>query len=152
MPYSNLPTQAALESINEVSHTPFWLDDPQRPQPEPELSRDISTDLLIVGGGFTGQWTALQAREEDPSREVVLLEGSEIASGASGRNGGFMDESITHGMQNGLARWPAEYPKLLALGMDNLDSIEATVRRLKIECDFIRVHNWNSEFGDFDNY
>jgi glycine/D-amino acid oxidase-like deaminating enzyme len=139
MTYSNHPTAAALRSIREVSHTPFWLDDPLRPQPEPALTRDLSTDLLIIGGGFTGLWTALQAKEEDPSREIVLLEGNEIAYGASGRNGGFVDESITHGMQNGLARWPEEFPTLLALGMDNLDSIEATVRRLNIDCDFLRV-------------
>ena len=138
MAYSNTPTEAALRSINEAGHTPFWLDDPQRPHSEPELTQEISTSLLIIGGGFTGLWTALQAKEEDPSREVVLLEGSEIASGASGRNGGFVDESLTHGVQNGLNRWPDEYPKLLALGMDNLDAIEATVRRLAIDCDFLR--------------
>jgi glycine/D-amino acid oxidase-like deaminating enzyme len=139
MTYSNIPTRAALKSIDEVSHSPFWLDDPQRPQPKPELTRDISTELLIIGGGFTGLWTALQAREENPSRDIVLLEGNEIAYGASGRNGGFVDESITHGMQNGLRRWPEEFPKLLALGMENLDSIEATVKRLEIDCDFLRV-------------
>jgi glycine/D-amino acid oxidase-like deaminating enzyme len=139
MPYSNIPTQAALKSIDEADHTPFWLDDPQRPQPEPELTRNISTELLIIGGGFTGLWTALQAKEANPSRDIVLLEGNEIAYGASGRNGGFVDESITHGMQNGLRRWPEEFPKLLAFGMDNLDSIEATVKRLEIDCDFLRV-------------
>jgi glycine/D-amino acid oxidase-like deaminating enzyme len=139
MTYSNNPSRAALKSINDVSHTPFWLDDPQRPQSEPELTREHSTELLIIGGGFTGLWTALQAKEENPARDVVLLEGGEIASGSSGRNGGFVDESITHGMQNGLARWPEEFPALLALGMDNLDSIEATIRRLNIECDFLRV-------------
>ncbi|HJS18765.1 MAG TPA: FAD-dependent oxidoreductase [Anaerolineales bacterium] len=139
MTYSNIPSKAALKSIQDVSHIPFWLDDPNPPQPEPELTRELFTELLIIGGGFTGLWTALQAREENPSREIILLEAEEIASGASRRNGGFVDESITHGLQNGLARWPEEYPTLLALGMKNLDSIEATIRYLNIDCDYLRV-------------
>ena len=139
MTYSNTPSPAALKSINDVSHVPFWLDNPDRPQPEPELTKTDSTDLLIIGGGFTGLWTALLAKEEDPAREVILLEANEIATGATGRNGGFMDESITHGMQNGLARWPNEYPTLLAMGLANLDAIESTIQRLHIECDYLRV-------------
>ena len=139
MAYSNDPNKTALESIKDVSHIPFWLDDPQRPQAQPQLTQELSTDLLIIGGGFTGLWTALLAKEENPSREIILLERDEIASGASGRNGGFMDESITHGLQNGLARWPEEFPQLLALGMNNLDKIEETIKRLNIECDYLRV-------------
>lgn len=139
MAYSNTPSNAALRSIKGVSHTPFWLDDPQRPQPQPQLSQKLSANLLIIGGGFTGLWAAFLARENDPAREIILLEGGEIASGASGRNGGFLDESITHGMENGLARWPDEYPTLLSLGMKNLDEIEETIRRLDIECDYLRA-------------
>src|SRR5215216_2004547 len=124
MTYSNTPSEAALKSINDVSHTPFWLDDPNRPQPQPCLTKDTSTEFLIIGGGFTGLWTALQAKEDNPGREIVLLEADEIATGASGRNGGFLDESITHGFQNGLSRWPQEFPTLLKMGTANLDAIE----------------------------
>ena len=139
MPYSNVPTEVALKSINDVSHTPFWLDDPSRPQPQPALTKEVSTQLLIIGGGFTGLWTALLAKEENPGRDVTLLEAGEIASGASGRNGGFVDESITHGLQNGLRRWPREFATLLKLGAENLDAIEDTIERLGIGCDYRRV-------------
>ena len=139
MAYSNRIRNETLKSIADVRHVPFWLDDPARPQPEPALTRDISTELLIVGAGFTGLWTALLAKEENPAREVVILEGGESATGASGRNGGFMDASITHGLQNGLSRWPREFPTLLALGIANLNEIEATLRRLGIECDYLRT-------------
>jgi glycine/D-amino acid oxidase-like deaminating enzyme len=139
MPYSNRVRKETLRSIADASHIPFWLDDPARPQPNPELAKPIATDLLIVGAGFTGLWTALLAKESDPARDVVILEAGEAASGASGRNGGFMDASITHGIHNGLARWPEEFPTLLALGVANLDEIEATIKRLGIECDYLRT-------------
>ena len=139
MPYSNHIRDETRTSIADVHHTPFWLDDPARPQAEPALTRNISTELLVIGAGFTGLWTALLAKEENPAREVVILEGGEAATGASGRNGGFMDASITHGLRNGLARWPQEFPSLLALGMANLDEIEVTIKRLGIECDYLRT-------------
>jgi glycine/D-amino acid oxidase-like deaminating enzyme len=138
MPYSNIIRPETLKSLADVKHIPFWLDDPARPGPMPELRKNFPTDLLIVGAGFTGLWTALLAKEENPAREVVILEAGEVATGASGRNGGFMDASITHGLQNGLRRWQGEFPALLALGIQNLDEIEATIRRLDIECDYIR--------------
>jgi glycine/D-amino acid oxidase-like deaminating enzyme len=139
MPYSNKIRKETLRSLADVSNLPFWLDNPARPVPEPALSKDIATDLLIIGAGFTGLWTALLAKQANPSRDVVIVEAGEVATGASGRNGGFMDASITHGLQNGLARWPREFPTLLALGMKNLDEIEATIRRLGIECDYLRT-------------
>ena len=139
MPYSNKIRKDTRKAIADVSNVPFWLDDPARPAPEPELTKSISADLLIVGAGFTGLWTALLAREDDPAREVVIVEAREVANGATGRNGGFMDASLTHGVQNGLARWPAEFPTLLAMGRKNLDEIEGTIRRLGIECDYLRT-------------
>ena len=139
MPYSNHIRRETLQAIADADHIPFWLDDPARPSPEPELTKEISTDLLIIGAGFTGLWTALLAQEENPGRQVVILEAGEAATGASGRNGGFMDASITHGLRNGVARWPQEFHTLLALGMKNLDEIESTIRRLGIECDYLRT-------------
>ena len=139
MIYSNNPRPESLKSIADVIHTPFWLDDPAKPNPEPQLTKNISTDLVIIGAGFAGLWTALLAKEENPNRDIVLLEAGEVASGASGRNGGFMDASITHGFLNGLSRWPKEIAVLHALGIKNLDEIEATLTRLGIECDYQRV-------------
>jgi glycine/D-amino acid oxidase-like deaminating enzyme len=143
MVYSNTPRKEAVKSIADASHIPLWLDDPSRPAPEPELIENSTTDLLVIGAGFTGLWTALLAKEENPSRDIVILEADEVATGATGRNGGFMDASITHGFHNGLSRWPQEFPTLLALGIANLDEIESTIERLGIECDYRRT-------GDID--
>jgi glycine/D-amino acid oxidase-like deaminating enzyme len=136
MIYSNNPRPESLKSLSDVIHTPFWLDDPAKPNPEAQLTQNISTDLLVIGAGFAGLWTALLAKEENPSRDIVLLEAGETAIGASGRNGGFLDASITHGFLNGVARWPKEFAKLHALGLKNLAEIEATIKRLGIECDY----------------
>ena len=51
MVYSNTPRKETLRSLADASHTPFWLDDPSRPTPEPELARNTTTDLLIIGAG-----------------------------------------------------------------------------------------------------
>ena len=139
MIYSNNPRPGSLKSLSDAVPVPFWLDDPARPDPKPLLNKNISTDLLIVGAGYTGLWTALLAKELDPSRVVVLLEAGEVATGASGRNGGFVDASITHGFFNGLSRWPREIAILEKIGEANLDAIEATIQRLGIQCDYRRV-------------
>ncbi|MGN6244566.1 MAG: FAD-dependent oxidoreductase, partial [Motilibacteraceae bacterium] len=102
-----------LASLADAEPVPFWLDDPARPEPSPALVGDASADLVVVGGGYTGLWTALLAKEADPGLDVLLLEGHEVGWAASGRNGGFCEASITHGLRNGLDRWPGELPELL---------------------------------------
>jgi glycine/D-amino acid oxidase-like deaminating enzyme len=54
------------------------------------LTEAIDVDVAVVGGGYTGLWTALALRERDPSLSVALLEAREIGDGPSGRNGGFL--------------------------------------------------------------
>ncbi|MEU5899169.1 MULTISPECIES: FAD-dependent oxidoreductase [Streptomyces] len=127
------------ESLSDAKPVSFWLDDPGRPAPEPALTGDERCDLLVVGGGYSGLWTALIAKERDPSRDVVLVEGREAGWAASGRNGGFCAASLTHGIANGLSRWPGEIEKLEELGARNLDEIEAAVKRYAIDCDFERT-------------
>jgi len=56
----------------------------------PELEGDTATDVCIVGGGYTGLWTALALKERDTSLHVVLVEAEACGAGPSGRNGGFL--------------------------------------------------------------
>ncbi|MEU6404366.1 FAD-dependent oxidoreductase [Streptomyces sp. NPDC046985] len=126
-------------SLAEAQPVPYWLDDPGRPRPEPALTAEETRDLLVVGGGYSGLWTALIAKERDPERDVVLVEGREAGWAASGRNGGFCAASLTHGPVNGLTRWPGEIHALQNLGARNLDAIEAAVVRHGIDCDFERT-------------
>ena len=55
----------------------------------PELLKTIEADVCIVGGGYTGLWTALRIKELQPDATVVLLEADICGGGPSGRNGGF---------------------------------------------------------------
>lgn len=126
-------------ALADASTVPFWLDTDERPQPLPPLGRDISADLLVVGGGFTGLWTALQAKERDPDRHVVLLEANSVGWAASGRNGGFCAASLTHGYDNGEAHLPEENERLAELGRENLDEIEAAVARYGMDVEFERT-------------
>jgi glycine/D-amino acid oxidase-like deaminating enzyme len=138
MPFPNSPRPETLKSLADAAHIPFWTDDPSRPDPAPALTGTHHADLLVIGAGFTGLWTALLAKEADDSREVVLIEAEETAYGATGRNGGFVAASLTHGFENGLQHWPKELAMLTAMGRANLDAIDASVKRLNIDCDFLR--------------
>ena len=131
-----LPGEAALRDARPAC---FWLDRPDAPEPAPPLHENTTADLAVVGAGFTGLWTALLAKERDPSADVVLLEGRTAGWAASGRNGGFCSASLTHGLANGLERFGPEMPVLDRLGRENLDQIAATVTRHGIDCDFERT-------------
>jgi glycine/D-amino acid oxidase-like deaminating enzyme len=99
----------------------------------PALSGTEEADLTIIGGGFTGLWTALLAKRRDPAREVILIESSRVAEGATGRNGGFADPSLTHGLWNGLRHFPGEIDELEKLGMENYEGFVDDIERLEID-------------------
>ncbi len=122
--------------LRDAEPRAFWLANPTHPAPpaRPPVAGQVEADLLVVGGGLTGLWTALQALEQDPAASVVLVEATRIADGASGRNGGFLSASLTHGIANGLSRWPEEMDALESLGRANFDQIRTAVGRYGIDC------------------
>ena len=118
---------------------PFWLDRPDAPPAREPVRGDMACDLAVIGGGFTGLWAALLAKEANPGRSVVVVEGNRVGWAASGRNGGFCDASLTHGAANGRERFPSEYGTLQRLGAENLTAIETAIGRLGIDCGFERT-------------
>ncbi|MFZ2501913.1 MAG: FAD-dependent oxidoreductase [Nocardioides sp.] len=126
-------------SLADAAPEVLWLDDPARPGPSAPLDRTVTADLVVVGGGYTGLWTALRAKERDPQTDVVLVEAGECGWQASGRNGGFAAASLTHGFLNGQERWPEELAQLDRLGADNLDAIGQTIARYDIDCNWERT-------------
>ena len=136
--FDDTQTDASARSLVNARNEIFWLDDACRPVALPPLATHTTADLCVVGAGFSGLWTAVLAKEEHPEWSVVVLEGGRIAGGATGRNGGFCSASLTHGLANGLSRWPTEISTLLRLGNQNLDSIEDFIKQHGIDCEFIR--------------
>jgi glycine/D-amino acid oxidase-like deaminating enzyme len=115
----------------------MWLDIP-RPE-HPALAGDVDADLVVVGGGYAGLWTALHAAERQPGRRIVLIEADRVGWAASGRNGGFVEASLTHGLANGTTRWPAEIDRLQQLGRENLDGMQADIERLGLDVEWQRT-------------
>jgi len=73
----------------------FWWQQLGVPEPRPALPGSIEADVAIVGGGFTGLWTAYYLKKAQPDARVVVLEQRFAGFGASGRNGGWCVNSIT---------------------------------------------------------
>ncbi len=132
--------QAKLALTNS-KFTPFWLDNPDCPPAEDKLVTNISTDLLIVGSGFTGLWTAVQAKEQNPDREVTVIEANTAAIGASGRPGAILSTSLMHGMENSNRLFADEMPELERLGKENMDQFRQTIEKYNIDCDL----EWTGE-------
>ncbi|WBU36940.1 NAD(P)/FAD-dependent oxidoreductase [Homoserinibacter sp. YIM 151385] len=139
--YERYPAPAAAieHALEGTRQSAFWLDSlPDRPA-HPPLRGDARADLVVVGGGYTGLWTAVRAKERDPGRRVVLLEAKRIAWAASGRNGGFVEASLTHGEENGRRRWPEELEELDELGRENLEGMQATIERHGLDVEWERT-------------
>ncbi|MEJ6574028.1 MAG: FAD-dependent oxidoreductase [Actinomycetes bacterium] len=156
-----------LKQLSHMQPQLYWLDaDPLEPDPHATLIGEITTDLCIVGAGYTGLWTALLAKEKNPERNVVIIEQLETGAGASGRNGGFCSYSLTHGFMNGYSRFKDEMAIIERLGRENLEAIEATIKKYEIDCQFeltgeisvaneewqledlIEIANLRNSFGD----
>jgi len=89
-PWGNGPATAdQRRSYADATTVTYWLDNVARPPAEPPLEGEAECELAIVGGGLSGLWAALLAKQHEPAREVLVLEGDRIANAASGRNGGF---------------------------------------------------------------
>jgi glycine/D-amino acid oxidase-like deaminating enzyme len=138
-----MTTSWAQEALGNAAPTVYWSDNEDAPDPAPQLTVPITADLTIIGGGFTGLWAAIQALEDQPGLRVVVIEAERCGFGASSRNGGFCDSSLTHGLENSLSHWPDDTDALIRMGRENLDEIEDTINRHRIDADFVRA----SEIG-----
>jgi glycine/D-amino acid oxidase-like deaminating enzyme len=72
------------------STTPWWQEEAPPDDELPSLAGAVDADVAIIGGGFTGLWTALELKRTKPAMHVVLLEAARCGDGASARNGGFL--------------------------------------------------------------
>jgi putative aminophosphonate oxidoreductase len=108
---------------------PYWLDQALKNQPStpcPALRQDTRADACIVGGGYTGLWTAIMLKEQNPELDVVIVEADICGAGASGRNGGCA------------LSWSAKY-----FTLERLFGVAEAVRLVQASEDSIRA------IGDF---
>ncbi|KAB0491143.1 NAD(P)/FAD-dependent oxidoreductase [Pseudomonas vancouverensis] len=132
-----------LDSLDNVLPHPYWQDTVTPPPAAAPLSGKLQFDLVVVGGGFTGLWTALQARQRQPGLRIAIIEARRCGGEASGRNGGFCAPSISHGVSNALKRWPDEAQQLIRLGRQNLDELAADVQHYGMQVEFERAGKLN---------
>ncbi len=126
--------------MKPIEESCFWLADLPQRELHPPLTGEAFADVAIIGGGFTGLWTALFLKELAPEKEIVLLEAERIAYGASGRNAGQVSETFDH--SHGLAIQhfgEEEAAKLARLARSNLDEMEAFLEHEAIDAEFARV-------------
>jgi glycine/D-amino acid oxidase-like deaminating enzyme len=115
----------------------FWLDQLGPRSPRPALTGDREADVCIVGGGFTGLWTAYELRRAAPSLEVIVLEARHVGFGASGRNGGWVLGKLSGTPQAWAARGGAGAARAMVGAIQaTVAEIGAAVEREGIDCDW----------------
>jgi glycine/D-amino acid oxidase-like deaminating enzyme len=89
-----------------MKHTPhgYWLEEAGAVAPARPLQGDRDADVVVVGGGFTGLWTAWHLKRLQPDARVVVLEADGCGRGPSGRNGGFCN-SMWFSLASMRERW-----------------------------------------------
>jgi glycine/D-amino acid oxidase-like deaminating enzyme len=116
----------------------YWLEEAGDVSPLPELRGERSADVVVIGGGYTGMWTAWQVKKLEPNARVVLLEGDVCGFGPSGRNGGFCN-SMWFSLANMRGRWgDAGALAVARAARDAIDGVEAFCRDEGVDAWFRR--------------
>jgi len=116
----------------------YWL--ATRPKRSVErLAEDRKTGVAIIGGGFTGLWTALFLKQLEPGVDVAVIEQGLAGVGASGRNAGIVGETLDHSHELAAVHFGFDEARELArLGRENLDELEAFLAERSIDAEFER--------------
>ncbi|HET9152986.1 MAG TPA: FAD-dependent oxidoreductase [Solirubrobacterales bacterium] len=119
----------------------YWIEEAGAAEPRPPLAGGRDADVLVVGGGYTGMWTAWYARQLEPEARIVLLEAEEVCGrGPSGRNGGFCN-AMWFSLASMRNRWGAE--RALATA----HAAQAAVDRIERFCADQGVDAWFRRAG-----
>ncbi len=118
----------------------WWLQEAEPDAELPPLEGELDADLVVVGGGYTGMWTAWFVSELDPEARVVLLEAERCGGGPSGRNGGFVNA-----MWFSLPALRQRFGDAAALRLTR--AAEDAVRELGRWCEEQRVDAWYRSGG-----
>jgi len=123
--------------MKDYSDKSFWLATYGEYTPNPPVKGDLSVDVAIIGGGFTGLATAYNLRKDDPGMKVAVLEAEVVGFGASGRNGGFsmtlfgLEPAVTKSLFG--QQRTVEAHRYMERAVDYVDAL---VKEHKIESDY----------------
>ena len=129
-----------LWSLETASTTPLWIDRLEPPiTARAGVDGDLDVDVAIVGGGFSGLWTAYYLRQLEPSLRVAVLERHYCGFGASGRNGGWAVGELAGSVADYSRRSsPTESRRLLRAAFDAVDEIGRVAATEGIDCDYAK--------------
>ncbi|HKH65237.1 MAG TPA: FAD-binding oxidoreductase [Solirubrobacterales bacterium] len=114
----------------------YWIGEAGKVEPRPPLSGRLEADVLVVGGGYTGMWSAWYAKQLEPEARVVLLEAEPVCGrGPSGRNGGFCN-AMWFSLASMRERW-GDVPALQVA-----QAAEQAVARIGAFCEERGVDAW----------
>src|SRR6187551_2235753 len=134
---ASVPHAVACAAMRDYAAVSYWLEtcgDDLRPRPS--LDGDMTVDVAILGGGYTGLWTAYYLLRAHPGIKVAIVEGEICGFGASGRNGAWCAPglNITLGRLEQLHGHDAARRQYLAVS-DAIDEVGriATAEKIDIE-------------------
>ena len=116
----------------------YWLEETGGVSPLPSLEGERSADVVILGGGYTGLWTAWHLKKLEPECRVVVLEADVCGHGPSGRNGGFCN-SMWFSLASMRERWgDAAGLAVARASREAIDGVEAFCRDEGVDAWFRR--------------
>ncbi len=125
----------SLDSLALARPYPLWWEGIDRRPTRPALGGPTTADVAIVGGGFTGLWTAYYLARQNPDLSIVVLERDFIGFGASGRNGGWCYAGFAADLARVEDLSDLETAKRWGqLLIDTVDEIGGVIDRERIEC------------------
>ena len=116
----------------------WWEDLGGPPPPRAPLEGDVEADVCVVGGGYTGLWTAYELRRADPSLSVVVVEREHVGFGASGRNGGWLVGDLSLGSRLRRTAGPEGVAALERAVAGTVDAVAAVCAEEGIDCDLVK--------------
>lgn len=100
----------AVGSAPVLRHAIYWRET-EAVVPGPPLAGDVTADVCIVGGGYTGLWTAYFLKLAEPSLDIHVVEADYAGAGGSGHNDGFVTPTIGHSLHGVVRRFGPEWAK-----------------------------------------
>src|SRR5271155_5283084 len=130
------PSEAEANAVMlPIEQSCFWLATRRENTVSP-LGGNVDAEILIVGGGFTGLWTAFFLKQLDPKLDIALVEQGTVGYGGSGRNAGMVMPTMDHSHGLAVSHFGLDEARRMAgIGLKNIDELA----EYAVDCDFERT-------------